>query len=65
MSPLSTPAAATTGAAPSIPTPKSKETAQAFEAIFLRQMPQPGRSFCLLLPQSLHRATQADRHMQS
>ena len=40
MSPLSTPAAATTGAAPSIPTPKSKETAQAFEATFIGQMTQ-------------------------
>lgn len=40
MSPLSSPAAATTGAAPNIPTPKSKETAQAFEATFIGQMTQ-------------------------
>ena len=40
MSPLSTPTGATVGAAPNIPSPKSKETAQAFEATFIGQMTQ-------------------------
>lgn len=39
MDPLSTPAVGA-GTPPKVPTPKSKETAQAFEAVFIGQMTQ-------------------------
>lgn len=44
MNPLSAPApattGATTGAAPTVPSPKNAETARAFEAVFIGQMTQ-------------------------
>lgn len=40
MNPLSAPAAATTGATPTVSSPKNAETARAFEAVFIGQMTQ-------------------------
>ncbi|RYE79448.1 MAG: flagellar biosynthesis protein FlgJ [Hyphomicrobiales bacterium] len=40
MNPLSAPVAATTGAAPTVPSPKNAETARSFEAVFIGQMTQ-------------------------